>query len=181
MKESNVSSITLGIESGDPFILKKMNKNINLENPKKIVKLCNRLKIPVKIFFMFCYPGETEESFYKTVKYAQDLKKLGATKLLFNLTRAYPGTHLFAECIKRGYLQNKDVSEYIYLGNVLTEVNAIITPEFSFEDIKKRQYFIQKKMVPLWHRVYSKYSEQIKYIIPDVFIQNIKKIINFEK
>ncbi len=55
IKKSNCLSLSFGIESGDPEILKNMNKKIDLEKAIEVTKLCKQLGIKVIIFFMIGY------------------------------------------------------------------------------------------------------------------------------
>ena len=63
IKESNCVFLNLAIESGDPDMLKRMNKRLNLDKVLEIAQICKRLQINTNAFFMIGYPGETEESF----------------------------------------------------------------------------------------------------------------------
>ena len=178
IKKSNCSSITLAIESGDPLILEKMSKKLDLKKAEYIAESAVKLNMKVKVFFMLGYPGETEESFAKTLSLVNKLKKTGVSVFHFNITRAYPGTRLFDECRKKCYIKYGDNA--IFLGNILTEDNAIITPDFSITEIKRRMHIAVRKTVPFYLRFYHRHSEQVKKIIPDRFIQYIKKIMRFE-
>jgi magnesium-protoporphyrin IX monomethyl ester (oxidative) cyclase len=180
MKASGVSSIVLGVESGDPGVLKLMNKNIDLDRAYEVAKACAGLKLRARAFFMIGYPGEDEESFGRTLAFARRLKKLGVEPL-FNVTRAYPGTELFGLCLEKGYIQKRASGRYVYLGNSLTAENAIVTPGCSLADIADRQRRAEKMAVPFCLRFYGRHSGAIRKFVPEIFIQAAKGLLGMEK
>lgn len=83
--------INIGIESAVPEILQGINKQIEVEQVKNAVKLCNKYGIRVLGFFMFGNPGETEESLKKTIDF---MKALNIDFVQVCRTVAKPNTEL---------------------------------------------------------------------------------------
>jgi len=61
MKKAGCVSLVIGVESGSPRIIKKVSKNITIEQVIKFCKKCKDLAIIVQPYFMFSHPDETEE------------------------------------------------------------------------------------------------------------------------
>ncbi len=128
MKKAGCHQIMYGIESGDPKILKNINKNIDLDRANNIVKLTQKAGINVRAAFMFGNIGETEFSMKKTINYA---KKLKADFAVFNITTPFPGSEMYTWADENGYLLTKDWSKY----DLATIVNSL--PSVNQETIKK--------------------------------------------
>jgi len=173
IKRSGCLALSFGVESGDPEILKRMGKKIDLSKVLEVIKICKELDIRTNIFLMIGYPGENQDSFNKTILLVKELKKLGAN-FYTTVTRAYPDTELFKFCDKNGYLPKKDIREDVFLGNTLTLGNSITTSDFNSRVLQKRIVFIERLTVPLYLRIYHRYFHLIKKIIPDSLIQRIK-------
>ncbi len=175
IKLSNCLFLNLAVESGDPEMLKKMNKKLDLAKVLEIAKICKQLGIRINAFFMLGYPGETEESFSKTLDFVKKLNKAGVNEFYATITRAYPGTKLFAQCRQAGFIADRLDREDIFLGNTLLKENGIETADFKIKDLLQRLREFEKITVPSYLRFYHKYYHILKKIIPDGFIQAAKK------
>lgn len=142
MKDSGCSLLTLAVESGDPVILKAMNKRLSLERVEEVVIWCAELGIPTFCFFMLGYPGETRASFNKTLAFAEKLKKLGAEHYGISITRAYPGTKLGKLCQEEGWLADKDLDSTLILGDYV----SIITDDFDEKEIRRRLKMFRSRL-----------------------------------
>jgi anaerobic magnesium-protoporphyrin IX monomethyl ester cyclase len=178
IKQANCLSLNFAIESGDPGLLKKMNKNLNLNTVLEITALCKSLNIKMNAFFMIGYPGEDQASFQKTLMFIRKIKKIGVDNVYTTITRAYPGTKLYDFCVKNNYITNENNQAHTYLGNAITAENLIITPEFDKKILLKRLHLVEKTVYPFYLRCYHRYSYLVKKIIPINMIKYIKNIIN---
>ncbi len=128
MKQAGCHQIMYGIESGDPEILKNVNKKIDLEKAYEVVRITQKTGINVRAAFMFGNMGETVSSMKKTIRYAKRLKPDFA---VFNITTPFPGSAMFKWADENGYLLTRDWSKY----DLATIVNRLPTVEP--ETIKK--------------------------------------------
>ena len=70
MKDSGCKGVKIGVESGDQYVVDKIiNKHLDLEQTKKMVKHCVSLGMTVHGTFTIGHPGETEAQMLKTLEY----------------------------------------------------------------------------------------------------------------
>ena len=74
MKAAGCSRIYFGIESGVQEILDCLNKGINLQQIRDAIEATKGAGIKALGFFLVGSPGETKETFSKTVKFAKSLE-----------------------------------------------------------------------------------------------------------
>lgn len=72
MKKSGCLGTLIGLESGSPEMLKRMNKNINLDGAKQIIGKLKEAGILTYALFIVGFPGETAESIRQTVRYIEE-------------------------------------------------------------------------------------------------------------
>ena len=74
MAKSGCTVINPAVESGSPRVLKEIiNKPVNLEHTKKIVKEAKTLSLFTIANFIIGFPGETWEEIRQTLAYAEEL------------------------------------------------------------------------------------------------------------
>lgn len=73
MKGAGLSKINLGIESGNPEILRKMNRDIPLDQVRRAVAWTKEAGITTLGFFIVGFPGETASDVEATVRFALEL------------------------------------------------------------------------------------------------------------
>ncbi len=109
MSKSGCKVITFGVESLDEKILKRANKNINLEQIKKAIEICKKYKIGSQLHLIFGLPGETERTIENTIKKVIELDPDYAQ---FYCAIPFPGTEFREYVLKRGYLKDVPWSQY---------------------------------------------------------------------
>jgi radical SAM superfamily enzyme YgiQ (UPF0313 family) len=72
MRDSGLESVAIGIESGDPTVLKNINKRTTVEHNKKALLLCQKVGVPVRCSLMFGNPGETRETLQNTINLMEE-------------------------------------------------------------------------------------------------------------
>ena len=73
MKRAGCWMISLGIETGDPDLLSQHRQNADLELMRRTIRDIHGTGIRVKGLFMIGLPGETEQSFRRTMEYVFSL------------------------------------------------------------------------------------------------------------
>ncbi len=92
MKESGMTEIELGIETGSKRMQKLINKNLDLEKARHMIDFLLKNKIHVSLFFMYGFPDETEEDLNQTLELAFDLVDRGVQKVSMFFCRFNPTT-----------------------------------------------------------------------------------------
>ncbi len=107
MKESGCYEITLAIESGDEKTLRDIiKKPIDLEKTMSAAKMIAAHGIDTYGFFIIGFPQETKQAIYNTLKF---MEKIKLDRVSLFLANPLPGTEIYQECIKRGYLNGNSV------------------------------------------------------------------------
>jgi radical SAM superfamily enzyme YgiQ (UPF0313 family) len=99
MRRAGCWQIDYGIETGNPDVLKSINKGITMDLVRRAVRLSRKAGIRVRGFFMLGLPGETEETMQETISFA---KSLPLDVAVFHITTPLPGTELFEQAKSRG-------------------------------------------------------------------------------
>ena len=130
MKRSGCYEITLGIESGDPDVLKNIvRKPISMPKIEHIVKTARKLGIITKGYFVVGLPGETKEQMQKTFDFAKRLR-LDAAGVF--IATPLPGTELYRICKEKGYLK-----EGFSFERIIYARGNIETPDFTSRDVER--------------------------------------------
>ena len=92
MREAGCRKIIFGLEAGDDLTLKTMNKHLTVAQSQRAVHLMAKHGVKVGAFFIFGYPGETNETMLNTIRLASRLPLE-----YFSMTVPYPlpGTGLY--------------------------------------------------------------------------------------
>ena len=103
-KKAGVYMISYGMESGDDEMLKRMNKRTTVADNERACRLTKRAGIACHSGWVFGYPGETPESFGRTVDFITRIKP---TTAQIALLRPYPQTVAYAEAKEQGLLRGE--------------------------------------------------------------------------
>lgn len=127
MKRSGLVEIQFGLESGDAHVLDRMGKGISLKQSIQAVRWCQELGIRTWGTFILGCPGETQETLALTVRFA---KRVDPTYASFIVLLPFPGTRVFEEFDRAGYLRTREWSDYSWYAEPVFE-----TPELSADEL----------------------------------------------
>ena len=150
MKKAGCWMISLGIETGDPELLKRHRSYLprdKVENPlediRKKIKLIKKAGIRVKGLFMLGLPGETETSIQKSMDYVFSLPLDE-----FNLAKLtpFPGAPMYSTIHQHGYFEEN--------WELMNALNFVFIPKgFTKDKLEERyrefyrRYFTRPKIL----------------------------------
>ena len=161
MKAAGCTRIFFGIESGEERILKLMNKKISTEQARRGVEAAHNAGLQVGAFFIIGYPGDTNETVLKTLRFANSLP---LDYLGLSMPYPLPGTDLYKRTkdrIKRDWHPDESPfgSHVLIFDADFSEAKmwfGIMKGHIQFE-IKKRM----GKLAPLVLRIFEKPSDAV--------------------
>ncbi len=113
MGEAGFRLILYGLESADQNILDKINKGTRADDIVRDCQMAKEAGLEPHVTCMVGYPWETRESARKTIELAHMLFDKGwVDTLQATIVIPYPGTPLFEECQKNGWLLTEDWDRY---------------------------------------------------------------------
>ena len=109
MRKAGCDNVYLGVESGSQEILKRLKKGILLSQVVTAFQAARRAGIKTQAFFMLGGPGETKETLKETIEFAI---KLDPDNAQFAAAVPYPGTEMYEESVRKGYLKAQTWEDY---------------------------------------------------------------------
>jgi len=149
MKEAGCVSVWFGVESGTQQVLDAMKKGITPELTIKVLHWVKELGMKPVPNVMIGFPGETKESAWKTIKFAEKISPDDIT--FIHAATPFPGTPMYDSVKEKGWLKITDFDLYD------TAHPIFETPWLSMKDLGKlrdgafhhfylrRVYFFDKK------------------------------------
>jgi len=109
MRNAGCDNVYLGVESGSAEILKRLKKGIQLSQVEKAFQIARKVGIKTQAFFMLGGPGETKETLKETIDFAV---KIDPDNAQFAAAVPYPGTEMYEEANRKGYLKAQTWEDY---------------------------------------------------------------------
>ncbi|MFC1701013.1 B12-binding domain-containing radical SAM protein, partial [Patescibacteria group bacterium] len=132
MKKAGCANICIGVESGNDYIRNSViKKGLARQTINKALNACNRAKLPVVGFFILGIPGENEYAFKDTLNM---VKKFPFDMITTSFFTPFPGTKLYDDCVKDGYIA-KDYWERIKQFNA----PVVETSDFNIKTLRERE------------------------------------------
>ncbi|MCW4000107.1 MAG: radical SAM protein [Candidatus Bathyarchaeota archaeon] len=126
MRDAGCFAVWLGVESGSEAILGAMNKNIKIEQTKLAYKTAHQVGLMTIANVVLGFPGETEQTARQTIKL---VKELSPDDVGFYIATPYPGTPMYDEVVKNGWLRVDDFDRFDTAGPTFE------TPMLSMEKV----------------------------------------------
>ena len=161
MKNSGCVSISYGLESGSPRMLKSMNKVATIENMENAVRINRKFGMMLPVSFIIGMPGEDEKSCRETVELC--IRNEIPLKSIMYAT-PYPGTELFDYAVSTGRIEKEQLHEFVLMLEDARDFVVNLTSIFTDEQlIAKRQEMIDEV------------CSRVKPVLGEIYIE---KLIN---
>lgn len=144
MRKAGCIRLRYGVESGDPEILKLMDKKIGLEQVRSVFKMTKEAGIETFAYFIIGYAHETEATIRKTIDFALEIDP---DLVMFTVATPLPETPLYDLARKEGIVKDDYWREFT-LGHKTGERIPYLYP-----DAKKwgktafRRFYIRPKYI----------------------------------
>jgi magnesium-protoporphyrin IX monomethyl ester (oxidative) cyclase len=176
MKKTHCSSLMIGVESGDKFVLEKIiDKKLDLCDVINTAKLCKKYNIPLSASFVIGFPGEKRQNIFNTINFALMLKKKYDVNGEFLIAAPLYKTRLYDICKKNKFLTKKLTPEAL---SRCEEGRGIIkTKDFTSEEVSMLRIYATKKMAEAKLVNYFKHPLQTIHFIS----KNPERVLRFIK
>lgn len=111
MKRAGCVRVKIGVESGSDEILKKVRKGVTVERIRRGVEVIKGAGIPLTIYLMIGFPGETDDDVRKTIRFADEID---ADYNSLSVVAPYYGTRIYKNLVKEGFGFEKSNWEYFF-------------------------------------------------------------------
>ena len=167
MAAAGCDSISFGVESGNPEMLKRVKKGITLTQAAKAIKMCKQAGMLAHASFMVGLPGETKETLSQTAAFAESLNILFG----YHYLAPFPGTTL---CEKVGdydlEILTKDWAKY-------DANDAIVkTSALQPQDIRDFVALYDAEMNGLWQKVIDGYKTGKNTPLDDMRVEGQRRM-----
>jgi anaerobic magnesium-protoporphyrin IX monomethyl ester cyclase len=136
MHDAGCITIWFGVESGSEKILDQMHKKIKPEGVRLAFKTAQKAGLMTIASAVIGFPGETEETAWETINF---INSLNPDDIGFYVATPYPGTPMYEQVVKNGWLRVTDFNKYD------TATPTFETPELSMEKIREIKYKAHQK------------------------------------
>jgi anaerobic magnesium-protoporphyrin IX monomethyl ester cyclase len=109
MHDAGCIAVWLGVESGSEVILDAMNKGIKLDQTRSAYKTAHEVGLMTIANVVIGFPGETEQTAKATINF---VKELNPDDVGFYVATPYPGTPMYEQVKKNGWLRVTDFDKY---------------------------------------------------------------------
>jgi len=150
-KQSGLRRLLVGVESGSNEVLRRIRKDIKIEQVYETAETMLRYGIAGHFPFIVGFPDESDESVQASLDCAKRLRAMSPDFLTpFYYFKPYPGSALVIEAVERGYRLPQSLAEWARFDYVAGEPGPWVSAE-KFELIERFKFFHElawKKMSP---------------------------------
>jgi anaerobic magnesium-protoporphyrin IX monomethyl ester cyclase len=148
MRNAGCFAVWLGVESGSELILGAMNKKIKIEQTKQAYKTAHQVGLMTIANVVLGFPGETEDTALQTINL---VKELNPDDVGFYIATPYPGTPMYEEVVRNGWLRVTDFDRYDTAGptfetSLLSMQKAVELRAKAYQDFYLRPRYVLKMM-----------------------------------
>ncbi len=101
LADNGLRLLLVGYEFGNQKILHNIKKGMLVDVARRFTKDCHELGVTIHGTFILGLPGETKETIEETIRFATEINP---HTIQVSLAAPYPGTFLFDQAVKEGWL-----------------------------------------------------------------------------
>lgn len=155
-KRSGLRRVLVGVEAGSNEMLRRIKKDITIEQVLETAARCKALGIRVRFPFIVGFPDEDEASVAASLGLAKRLRAMSPdfeTEVFY--FKPYPGSPITEEAVARGYEPPRTLDEWStfdYVGSA----GPWVTPE-KFRRVERFKFYARLAWgrVPAWKRPFQ--------------------------
>ncbi len=155
LKENGLRLLLVGYESGNQQILHNIKKGMRIEVAKQFTKDCHKLGVKIHGTFIVGLPGETRETLKETIAFA---KEINPHTIQVSLAAPYPGTFLYNQAVKEGWL---DIEHAELIDEHGVQIAPLHYPHLSHQEIFDSVETIYRKFYFRWSKIGSILGEML--------------------
>jgi len=161
MKEAGCGEIGIGIESGSESMLKRIKKDMKLEDALKASDLLNKKKFSWAAFFMVGFPEEEIEDIQATFSL---MKRIKPSNIIFSIYAPFPGNEFYEEMKVKNLLPEKIDWNTFYKHSPENYLLDTIPRDEFLEIVKDISDFVDK-----YNNSFITQFKRVKYRLPLLF------------
>jgi radical SAM superfamily enzyme YgiQ (UPF0313 family) len=159
-KRAGCYRLEVGVESGNNDILKRINKNITVEQIESAVSIIKKGGIKVATYYILGHPGENKRTIRETIDLAV---KLNTDTIAVGIMVPYPGTKVYewAKQNRFGYkIRSTDWDDYDKFGSSALEIEGLPTDKLeSFQRSAYIRFYLKNfRLIDLLRFIISRYK-----------------------
>jgi hopanoid biosynthesis associated radical SAM protein HpnJ len=129
LKENGLRLLLVGYESGNQQILHNIKKGMRIEVAKQFTADCHKLGVKIHGTFIVGLPGEDQNTLKETIAFA---KEINPHTIQVSLAAPYPGTFLYNQAVKEGWL---DIENAELIDEHGVQIAPLHYPHLSHQEI----------------------------------------------
>jgi anaerobic magnesium-protoporphyrin IX monomethyl ester cyclase len=148
-RQSGLRRLLVGVESGSNEMLKRIRKDIKIEQVFETAEKMRSLGIAGHFPFIVGFPDETDESVRVSLECAKQLRSMSPDFLTpFYYFKPYPGSALVIEAVERGYRLPDTLEAWSRFDYVAGEPGPWVSAE-KYELIERFKFFQELAWKPV--------------------------------
>jgi hopanoid biosynthesis associated radical SAM protein HpnJ len=171
LKEGGLRLLLVGYESGNQQILHNIKKGMLVEVAEKFTRDCHELGIAIHGTFIAGLPGETRDTLRETAAWAA---KINPHTIQVSLAAPYPGTFLYNQAVKNGWL---DAEHAELVDDHGIQIAPLHYPHLSHEEIFRSVETFYKSFYFRPGKIGAIVSEMVRS--PDMMKRRLREGVEF--
>jgi len=143
MKRLGLYEVMLGIESIQPDVLNRYEKQQSREMAQKAIDILKKNKIMIMANIMFGDWNDTEESMREVFQFI----KVQSDFLVLTLTTPLPGTKYFEEAERLGRIRERDFGQYDFMHPVMDAKFLSAQEVHHLQQLYLKKYYTQPRIL----------------------------------